>query len=59
MGPVQEFAGLNSFFQGYARRDQTLQKLEQRRKYLSIARHDNVEVSGDRTPHTAQPLLPH
>ena len=30
MGPVQEFAGLNSFFQGHARRGQTLQKLEQR-----------------------------
>ena len=27
MGPVQELAGLNSFFQGYARHDQTLQNL--------------------------------
>jgi fucose 4-O-acetylase-like acetyltransferase len=37
MGPVQEFAGLNSFFQGYARRDQTLQKLEQRLAKLGPA----------------------
>ena len=37
MGPVQEFAGLNSFFQGYARRDQTLKKLEQRLANLGPA----------------------
>ena len=30
MGPVQEFVGLNSFFQRYAKRDETLQKLEQK-----------------------------
>ena len=30
MGPVQEFVGLNSFFQRYAKRDEPLQKLEQK-----------------------------
>ena len=30
MGPVQEFVGLNSFFQRYAKSDETLQKLEQK-----------------------------